>query len=402
LTTLIESLSQGSRSVAGDRRTRGRNVLVICEIALALLLLVSAGVMVNTFQHLLAVNLGFNPSNLLTAQIALPKQTYGENQQARAFFDRLLPELSAIPGVTSVSADSNNGRAVDFSIKDRPQPNASEPKPQVLIVGEKYFETMQLPMIRGRGITVQDQTGSTPVIVVSRSIAEHYWPGNDPIGQQIHFGQSPWLTIVGVCGDTVDWFSNQAQPAVYAPYRQYAVPNMRLLVRTAGDPELATSALVARVRAVDPSEPVYQIKTMDQIFSEERSGVQVAARMMGGNGVIALFLAVTGIYGVLSYFVSQRTKEIGVRIAIGATTRDILGMTLGHACRVAGIGFLIGVPLTYVLMRILSSALYNVVVVKGTTFFGITFLLAIAALLAAYLPARRAAAVDPVVALRSE
>jgi putative ABC transport system permease protein len=398
---LSETLGQGSRSIAGDPRNRMRNILVICEVAVALLLLVSAGVMVNTFQHMLTLNLGFNPSNLLTAQISLPKQVSG-GPDATIFFDRLLPELSAIPSVKSASADSDTGQARDFLIKDRPQPDASEPKPETWIVGEAFFETMQLPILHGRGITGQDVAGSTPVIVVSRAIAEHYWPGGDPIGLQVRYGNSPWLTIVGVCSDTTDWFMNRPQPAVYTPYRQFSVPNMRLLLRTAGEPALQASALIARVRALDPSEPVFQIKSMEQYFTEEQSGVQAAAQMMAGNGVIALFLAVTGIYGVISYFVTQRTKEFGVRIALGAATGDILKMTLGQACRVAGIGFVIGAPMTYAFTRVLSSMLYNVVVVKWTTLSGVSLLLATAALMAAYLPARRAAAVDPVIALRNE
>jgi putative ABC transport system permease protein len=400
---LAVALNQGSRHVAGDTRSRMRNTLVVCEVALALLLLVGGGVMVNTFQHMMALNVGFNTSNLLTAQISLPAQESGETaDQTRAFFDRLLSELSTIPNVKSASADSDTGQAVDFSIRNRPQPEAFEPKPNVLIIDEKYFETMQVPIIRGRGITAQDVRGSMPVVVVSESIADHYWPGADPIGQQIHFGQSPWLTVVGVCGNTMNWFSSEPLPTVYAPYRQYAVPNMRLLLRTTGDPLLATSALVSRVRAADPSEPVYQIKTMEQYFSDERSGVQASARMMTGNAVIALFLAITGIYGMTSYFVSQRTKEIGVRIAFGAAVPDILKLILGQACRLACIGFLIGIPVTYLLMRLLSSMLYNVVVVKWTTFSGVTALLAGAALLAAYLPARRALALDPVITLRDE
>jgi putative ABC transport system permease protein len=400
---LAEALNQGSRHVAGDTRSRMRNALVVCEVVLALLLLVGAGVMVNTFQHMMTLNVGFNTSNLLTAQISLPTQESGENaDQTRAFFDRLLSELSTIPNVKSASVDSDTGQAVDFSIKNRPQPEAFEPKPNVLIVDEKYFETMQVPILRGRGITAQDVRGSTPVIVVSQSIADHYWPGTDPIGQQIHFGQSPWLTVIGVSGNTMNWFSSEPLPTVYAPYRQYAVANMRLLLRTTGDPLLATSALISRVRATDPSEPVYQIKTMEQYFSDERSGVQASARMMAGNAVIALFLAITGIYGVTSYFVSQRTKEIGVRIAFGAAAPDILRLILGQACRLACIGLLIGIPITYLLMRLLSSMLYNVVVVKWTTFSSVTALLAGAALLAAYLPARRALALDPVVTLRNE
>ena len=255
-------------------------------------------------------------------------------------------------------------------------------------------------MIRGRGIAEQDKAGSTPVIVISKSIAEHYWPGSDPIGHRVRFALSPWLTVVGVSGDTIQWFTNAPEPAVYTSYWQNPTLNTRVLLRTAGDPTLVGNAVIAKVRAVDSSEPIYQISSMEQYYFDERSGVQGAARAMENNAAIALFLALTGIYGVISYFVSQRTREIGIRIAVGAETSDIMKMTLGEAGRLAGIGLAIGVLAAYLLTRALSSALYNVVVVEWTTFSALTALLAVAALLAAYIPARRAAAVDPVIALR--
>jgi len=400
--SLTDGLRQGSRSVTGDSHRRMRNLLVIGEIAMALLLLVGAGVMVNTFQRMLQLNLGFNLSNLLTAQISLTGQAYPDDARVAGFFDRLLPELSTIPGVRSASLEMSMGTAADFHIEGRADPVASDPKPDVRIVDARYFQTMQLPVIAGRGIGEQDIAGAPQVIVINKSIAEHYWPGSNPIGHRVRFGQSPWFTIVGISGDTIQWFTDAPEPAAYASYRQKPLLHANLVLRTTGDPKLAESAVSAKVRAVDPSEPLYQMKTMEQFYSEERSGVQASANMMENNAAIALLLALTGIYGVLSFFVSQRNREIGIRIAVGASTSDILKMTFREAWRVIGIGLAIGIPASYLLMRVLSSVLYNVVVVKWTTFSALTILLSAAALLAAYLPARRAAAVDPVIALRSE
>jgi putative ABC transport system permease protein len=407
---LGEVLSQGSRAVAGSRRSRLRNALVVSEVAMALLLLVGAGAMINTLQHMLSLNLGFNPSNLLTAEIALPKKDYPENEPISRFFDRVLPEVAGIPGVKRASMEGGMGEAVGFQVEGRNELIKTEQKPDIRVVGPDYFDAMQLRMIRGRAILDADAPSSSPVIVISESVARRYFEGSDPIGRRIHFNsgnQPPWYTVVGTCADTINWFTNQGEPAIYISYRQ--VPRLalvertsRLLLRTAGDPSLAAAALIARVRSADPAEPVYQIKTMEETFDEQRSGVQAATNVMMSNALIALFLAVTGIYGVVSYFVNQRTKEIGIRIALGAAPRGILKMTLGEAGRVVMIGLAVGVPAAYLLMRVLSSALYNVVIVRWTTFSAVTLLLTAAALLAAYLPARRAAKVDPIIALRTD
>jgi putative ABC transport system permease protein len=398
---LTETLGQGARSVAGDKRHRMRDVLVIGEVVMALVLLVGAGVMVSTFQRMQHLDLGFNASNLLTAQISLVEKSYPNDSQISAFFDRTLAELSTIPNVQSVSLQSAMGTASDFQIEGHADLLPADPKPDIRVVDAHYFRTMEMPVIAGRAITEQDTATSTRVIVIGKSVAERYWPAADPLGHRVRFGQSPWLTIVGVSGDTIQWFTKSPEPAAYAPYAQKPMLNARVLLRTTGDPALAENAVIAKIRAVDPTEPVYQMKSMEQIYFEERSGVQGAVRVMQNNALIALFLALTGIYGVISYFVSQRTHEIGIRIAVGAATSDIMKLTLGEAFRLAGIGLAIGVPITYLLTRALSSALYGVVVVEWTTFSAVTAALAIAALLAAYLPARRAAAVDPVIALRN-
>jgi putative ABC transport system permease protein len=400
--SLIESLNQGSRSLAGDTRNRVRNGLVVCEVVLALLLLVGAGVMVNTFQRMLALDLGYNQTNLLSIQISLQPSDYPENAHIAGFFDRVLPELSGIAAAKSVSALGLMGQTADFQIEGRAELAPGDPRPDVRVIDPRYFKTMEIPMMQGREITDQDVAGSQRAVVINKSLADHYWPDGDAIGNRIRVGVSQWLTIVGIARDTKQWFTSAPQSMVYAPYRQVPLRSMRLLVRTTGDPLLAVNDIRARIRQIDRTEPIYEIKTVEQMMSEQRSGVEASANMMSGNAVIALFLAVTGIYGVMSYFVSRRTKEIGIRMALGAGRADVLKMTVGHACRVAGIGFLIGVPAAYALMRLLSSVLFNVVVVKWTTFSFVAALLGAAALLAAYIPARRAASVDPIIVLRNE
>jgi putative ABC transport system permease protein len=288
--------------------------------------------------------------------------------------------------------------------------SVAENKPDIRVVGANYFGTMQLPILRGRVIGDEDGPAAAPVAIISESVTKRYFGGVDPIGQRIHFNvgtQPPWYTVVGVCGDTMQWFTNTPEPAIYISYRQ--APTLSLvartttvLLRTAGDPSLAASGVIARVRSADPAEPVYQMQTMEQSFRDQRSGVEASARILTVNALVAIFLAVTGIYGVVSYFVTQRTKEIGVRIALGSSPADILKMTLWSAGRIVCWGLALGVPAAYLIMHILSRVLYNVIVVRWTTFSGVTFLLAAAALLAAYFPARRAAKIDPIIALRAE
>jgi putative ABC transport system permease protein len=399
--SFIDDLNQGGRSLAGDMRNRLRNSLVASEVAMALLLLVGAGVMVNTFQRMLALNLGFNQANLLNVQISLQATDYPEDAQITSFFDRVLTDLSGIAMAKSVSVLGLMGQAAEFRIEGQAEPAPGDPRPGIRVIGARYFQTMEIPIVRGREITDQDVAESMPAVIVNRSLAEHYWPNSDAIGHRIRVGPS-WLTIVGIAGDTKEWFTSAPQPMIYIPYRQTPLRSMRLLVRTTDDPMLAVNDIRARIRQLDRTEPIYEIKTVEQIMSEQRSGVEASAQFMSANALIGLFLAVTGIYAVMSYVVSRRTREIGIRMALGAARADVVRMTVGHACRVAGIGFLIGAPAAYALMRLLSSVLFNVVVVKWTTFSMVTALLAVAALLAAYIPARRAAGVDPVIVLRSE
>jgi putative ABC transport system permease protein len=263
---------------------------------------------------------------------------------------------------------------------------------------------MEIPVLRGRSISASDGATAPRVIVLSETIARHYWPDSDPIGSHIRLGdsKSPWLTVVGVSGDVRQWFTGEPMPAAYVSYLQSPSRRMSLRVRTLADPMSAAGGVRAKLRAVDRNQPVYDAKSMDQLLSEETSGVRVSASTMSMYAVIALLLAATGIYAVISYSVVQRTHEVGVRIALGAGRHDVLRMMLGRSIKLAGIGLAIGVPVAVALTLVMSSVLYNVVALEWTMFVAFTAVLGLSAMLAGYVPARRASKLDPMVALRHE
>jgi putative ABC transport system permease protein len=240
--------------------------------------------------------------------------------------------------------------------------------------------------------------------VLSESIAHHYWPHESPIGRRVrlHRNDAGWLTVVGVCGDVRDWFSGRPIPRAYLPFEQSPQRSLSLLLRTAGDPLQAAPAARARMHDVDAAQPLFDVKSMEQVLEEETSGVRAAAENMTVYALVALLLAISGVYAVVSYSVAQRTHEIGIRIALGAGRGRVVRMTLGQALRIAAFGLGIGVPAAIVLMRVMASVLYDSVALDAVTFAAFPVLLAGFALLAGYLPARRAASTDPITALRHE
>lgn len=400
-----DALKENSRgSSAGPRRNRMRNVLATGEVVLALVLLVGAGLMVRTFQRLLTVNCGYNPNNLLTLQIALPETKYTTGVQVTEFYDSLLRNLRTSPNVKSAGAASSTGSADAVYIQGRPEPQAGEPRPTVRSVTGRYFAALALPIVEGRAIAEQDGEDAPPTVVLSETVARYYWPAGHAIGQHIRLRKSAarWMTVVGICGDVKHWFSGQPEPAAYVPFSQAPGPAAEVLVRSAGDPEQVVPAVRAAVRAVDSSQPIFDVKSMQQLISEETSGVRASAVSMTSYAVIALLLAVTGIYAVISYSVAQRTHEIGVRMALGAAGMDIARMTLRQGIRIAAVGLAIGAPVAFTLVRVMSSLLYDVVVIEPLPFAGLTAILALSAVLASYIPARRAASIDPLTALRNE
>jgi putative ABC transport system permease protein len=397
-------LKEGGRSAsAGPARGRLQNVLVVTEVALALVLLVGAALMVKTFRRMLTFDVGFNSKNLLTAQISLPSLKYRGDSQIRIFYGQVLPGLESIPQARSAAAVYRAG-AGGLYIEGRPDPRPGEPWPVVVGVSSRYFQTMEIPLRSGRPISDQDGPDAPRVVVVSESIARHYWPGADPLGRRVKLvnPQAPWLTVIGVCGDITDWFTSEPMPRAYVPYRQVPGSAMTLLIRTASDPMQSAAAVRAKVREVDKNQPVYDVKSMEESINEETSGVRTSASIMSLFAAIALLLAATGIYAVISYSVVQRTHEVGVQMALGAGRKDVLKMTLFDALRLASAGLAIGIPAALVLMRLMSSVLFNVVAFDWTMFAGFAVVLVCSALLAGYVPAVRATRVDPLDALRHE
>jgi putative ABC transport system permease protein len=425
---LAEALKEGGRApVLGPARSRARSTLVAVEVALALILLVGAALMVETFRGLLAASPGFNPKNLLTMQVALPEpsyhassgfvagndfvafpeQPYSRSTEAASFCRRTLSALEALPGVRLAAAYANLPGSQGFAIEGRPEPRPGEMRPSVRAVSSRYFETMELPIRQGRGVSEQDGAESPRVVVLAESVARNYWPdyphGTGPIGSHIKLSaDSPWLTVAGVCGDVKNWFSGEPMPFAYIPGEQAPRRAMTLLMRTSAEPLAVAAGARAAIRAVDRNSTVYEVKSMEQIIAWQTSGVGGAALSMEIYAAIALLLAVTGIYALTAYSAAQRTHEIGIRMALGARGADVLKMVVGQSLRTTGAGLAVGLPAALILTRVMSSVLSNVVPMDLRTIAAFTVLLGGSAVVAAYIPARRAASIDPMAALHHE
>lgn len=399
-----EALKEGGRGgTAGQARSRLRTMLAVAEVALALVLLVGAGVMVQTFQRLLTISPGFNTANLLTMKIALPQSKVATPTQTSGFYRRLLGGLDTIPVAKATALSAELGPAGAVFIEGRLDPRPGEPVPDVKAVSSRYFQTLGLPLVRGLGVAEQDDKDHQTVVVVSQAVARHYWPDSDPIGRRIRFSKSdPWLTVAGVSGDVKEWFTGQPIPQAYVSFLQTPRADTSIFIRTSGDPFQAAAAATGAVWNVDRSQPVFDVKSMEQTILEQTSGVRAAAVSMAMYALISLALAVTGIYAVISYSVAQRTHEIGLRMALGAARADVVKMTLLEALRVGVIGLTVGVPIAFILIRLMASVLYGVVRLEASVFVGMILVLAISAAAAGYVPAMRAARVDPVTALRNE
>jgi putative ABC transport system permease protein len=409
-----ESLKEGGRGSTGGRRgSRVRNLLVVSEIALSLVLLICAGLMIRSFVRLQAFDLGFNPNNLITMHVQLPGSKYRNEQQAVEFFQRLFKRLESAPGVQAAGGISSiflsdTPNSTTFTIEGRPpQPDAERVEVPVDGVTSNYFRVMGIPLLKGREFDDRDVIGSTPVAIINETFARRFFADEDPVGKRFVYGnpdpRNPWITIVGVVADTRrTGFEKAVRPETFLPQYQNPDTALTIVARTASDPAGFANTLRGEVWAVDKDQAVYDIKTMDQTLSEMTSRRRFTMTLLGVLAGAALILAAMGIYGVISYSVTQRTHEIGIRLAMGAQTSDVLRLIVGQAARLAFEGVSVGLVASFSLTRFMSSLLYGVSATDPLTFAAISLVLTGVALGASYVPARRAMRVDPIVALRYE
>jgi putative ABC transport system permease protein len=410
-----EPLKDGGRGVAqGMRARRVRDLLVVSETALALVLLVGAGLLINTFHHLRSVNAGFNPERVLTAEVSLPSSKYRENQQSVSFFQQLLERVRKLPGVKFAGATlslplGGGGRYwMGLEIEGRPAAQTREDVPIVAFfqVTPGYFQAMGIPLRRGRLFDDRDnQNSSLKVAIVSETLARRFFPGTDPIGKQIRVASVP-LTVVGISGDAViDSLTDPSFAEVYTVHSQGvtgASGNMVLALRTDADPLSLAAALREQVHDLDKQQSVANIQTLQQVVSESLTQPRLNTLLLGAFALLALLLTATGTYSVLSYSVTQRTQEIGIRMALGADRRDVLRLMVGRGLFLTLTGMITGLAAAFGLTRLMAGLLFGVRPTDPATFGVVSLVITGVALLASYLPARRAIKVDPMVALHYE
>jgi putative ABC transport system permease protein len=414
--SMADMLRDGGRTTAGQARQRFRRVLVVAEIALSVVLVVGAGLMIRSFLALQRIDLGYDPASVLTLRMALPARDYSEPQQVVTFYRELQRRVKALPGVRSagfVRLLPLTGTMGDWSISIEGRTRAPNENPhgdwQVVTPG--YFETMGMQLVRGRFLQPGDHENGMPAVVINETMAREYWPNEDAIGKRFRQGtmDQPFFTIVGIVRDTRhNAVVEEARTEMYHPHAQYpmsvgfAPQAMTLVVKTAGAPLRLVDAVRSEVRALDANVPVSEVQAMEHVVANAFSQPRFTTFLLVVFAGIALSLAAIGVYGVFSYAVTQRTHELGIRVALGARWSDILGLVLGGGAALALAGIALGTGAALLLTRLMRTLLYGVGTLDPLTFVLVPLLLAVVALLACYIPARRATKLDPLTALRQE
>ena len=417
---LSGALKEGGRGAVTTRGGgRTRSALVIAELALALMLLVGAGLLMRSFLRLQSVDPGFHPDHALTFNLTLPDARYAEDEPRVAFFDQLLPRLEALPGVRAVGAVMGVPLVginfeISFKVEGRPPvPPSDEPSMQIRVASPGYFSAIGIPLKHGRFFTDDDRPGDPQVVVITESAAKQFLPNEDPIGKVITLGwgktgrngvrRAAGGRIVGIVGDVKDAGLNEPDPPqLYMPLKQWPIGWMSIVMKTAVPPQTLTQAARAAVYAIDPDLPVSNVSTLDYIVARSISQPRFYLMILGTFAALAMSLAAIGIFGVLSYAVSQRTREIGIRMALGAQERTVVGLIIREALLLVVAGLAFGTVAALFLSQTMTKMLFSIHPTDPVTFVAVAGILGGVAMLAAYLPARRATRVDPIVALRAE
>jgi putative ABC transport system permease protein len=410
---LAESLKESGRGSGPASRNGLRGVLVVSEVALTLVLLVCAGLLLRTVLRLRSVDTGFNATNVLAVNIGLPGTKYPKAKDKNAFFKSVTERIAALPGVTAVGTTSVLPLSANFdgrglAVEDHPKPPGEEITVDLYVASPGYLQTMQIPLIKGRAITEQDTPDAAKIALINSTMAGQLWPNQDPLGKRIKFPGNEkfpqeWRTIVGVVKDVSQYALDKKPPMqIYLPLAQQSNSFNTVVIRTAGEPTALLGAVRREVLAVDNEQAVFNVTTLEQLMGDSIANRRFFMLLLLVFAVLALTLAAVGIYGVMSYVASQRTHEIGIRMALGAQATDVLKLIIGKGMALALLGVAAGLAGAFALTRLLATLLFGVSTTDAFTFLAVSAGLSLIALVACYIPARRATKIDPLVALRYE
>ena len=411
-----DQLNQSGRgSSSGGHHQRLRSVLVVAEVAISMILLIGAGLLIRSFARLQTVQPGFQPDHILLTDVPISLTVYSKPEQQVAFFDRLLEKVRALPGVKAAGAASTmpvsgQGAVIHFNIEGRAP---KTPNDYIMagyrVVSPGYFEALGIPLVTGRAIEQRDSFTAPSVVVLNQAMAAKFFPGENPLGKRLQIGETPdnsipMMEVVGVVGNVKQKLESDSKEEMYVPYMQPVLPLFGLTValRTSQDPTAMTSALRGAILEVDKNQPLVNVRTMEQSISNSLDEQRFRTLLLGLLAGLALVLSAIGVYGVMSYSVSLRTQEIGIRVALGAQWRDVFSLVITRGFALVGVGILIGGIASWLLSRLINQFLFGIHAGDPATFFGVAAMLLVVAFLACYFPARRATRVDPIIALRYE